>query len=205
MKPAIAIEELRPKRKRAKLKRSHSGMEGDRAMRGARRETAIGRFSALLVSCLVLLSASAAAGENRKAMSVHVKQGQVRATPSFLGKILAVLSYGDRVEVLDNKGGWIQIVPLRKGPSGWMHSSALSEKRIVLKAGGKKTEVAASGGELALAGKGFNAEVEAEFKKRHKDVDFTWIDRMEAMTVPPEKIGVFLREGGLSSAQGGGK
>jgi SH3-like domain-containing protein len=163
------------------------------------------RFSAILVSCLVLLMASAAAGAGRKAMSVQVKQGQVRATPSFLGKILATLSYGDRVEVLENKDSWIKIVPAGKGPSGWMHSSALTEKRIVLKAGGKETEVAASGGELALAGKGFNADVEAEFRKQHKDIDFSWIDRMQAIKVPPEKISVFLREGGLAPAQGGGK
>lgn len=174
-------------------------------MDGARRETVIARFSALLVACFVLLSASAAAGEGRKAMSVQVKQGQVRATPSFLGKILSTLSYGDRVEVLESKDSWIKIVPPRKAPSGWMHSSALTEKRIVLKAGGKEAEVAASGGELALAGKGFNAEVEAEFKNRHKDIDFSWIDRMQAMKIPPEKISVFLREGGLSPAQGGGQ
>jgi hypothetical protein len=34
-------------------------------------------------------------------MSVTVKQTQVRATPSYLGKILGLLSYGDKVTVLD--------------------------------------------------------------------------------------------------------
>jgi hypothetical protein len=163
------------------------------------------RFSATLVSCLVLLMASAAAGEGGKAMSVQVKQGQVRATPSFLGKIVATLSYGDRVEVLEKKNPWIKVLPPGKGAPGWMHASALSEKRIVLKAGRKEAEVAASGGELALAGKGFNADVEAEFRKTHKDIDFSWVDRMQAMKVPQEKIGAFLREGGLAPAQGGGK
>jgi hypothetical protein len=86
-----------------------------------------------------------------------------------------------------------------------MHASALSEKRIVLKAGGKDAEVAASGGELALAGKGFNADVEAEFKARNRKIDFSWIDRMQAMKVPPEKITAFLQEGGLAPPQGGGK
>jgi SH3-like domain-containing protein len=165
----------------------------------------IARFYVLLVSCLVLLTVSAAVGEGRKEMSVQVKQGQVRATPSFLGKILATLSYGDRVEVLEDKGGWIRIVPPGKGSPGWMHSSALSEKRIVLKAGKKEAEVAASGGELALAGKGFNADVEAEFKRKNKEIDFSWIDRMQAIKVPQEKISAFLREGDLAPVQGGGK
>ena len=165
----------------------------------------IARFYVLLVSCLVLLTVSAAVGEGRKEMSVQVKQGQVRATPSFLGKILATLSYGDRVEVLEDKGGWIRIVPPGKGSPGWMHSSALSEKRIVLKAGKKEAEVAASSGELALAGKGFNADVEAEFKRKHKEIDFTWIDRMQTIKVPQEKISAFLREGDLDPVKGGGK
>jgi SH3-like domain-containing protein len=163
------------------------------------------RFSVLLVFCLVLLMASAAAGEGRKAMSVQVKQGQVRATPSFLGKIVATLSYGDRVDVLEEKKPWIKVLPPGKGAPGWMHASALSVKRIVLKAGRKEADVAASSGELALAGKGFNADVEAEFKKTHKDIDFSWVDRMQAMIVPQEKIGAFLREGSLAPAQGGGK
>jgi SH3-like domain-containing protein len=164
------------------------------------------RISALLAaSCLLLLMASGSAGESRKAMSVQVRQGQVRATPSFLGKIVATLSYGDRVEVLEEKEPWIKVLPPRKGAPGWMHSSALSAKRIVLKAGAKEAEAAASRGELALAGKGFNADVEAEFKKKHRDVDFTWIDRMQAMNVPQEDIGAFLREGGLAPAQGGGQ
>lgn len=136
-------------------------------------------------------------------MSVQVKQGHVRATPSFLGKVISTLAYGDRVETLEEKDGWIRIVPPGGKAPGWMHSSALSEKRIVLKAGTKEAEVGASSGELALAGKGFNAEVEAAFKAKNKDVDFTWIDRMQDMNVPPDKIHDFVQEGKLISAEGG--
>ena len=163
------------------------------------------RFFGMLVSCLLLLSVSAAVAEGGKAMSVQVKQGQVRATPSFLGKIVATLAYGDRVQALEDRNGWVKVVPPGSKTPGWMHSSALTEKKIVLKAGRKETAAAASSGELALAGKGFNSDVEAEFKKKYKNIDFTWIDRMESMKVPPDRIGVFLREGGLAPAQGGGK
>jgi len=159
----------------------------------------------LPVFLLVLVMVSAAAGDARKMMSVQVRQGEVRATPFFLGKIVSTLSYGDRVEVLETREGWIRVAPQGKSVTGWMHTSALSEKRIVLKAGGKDAQVAASGGELALAGKGFNADVEAEFKSRNRNIDFSWIDRMQAMKVPPEKITAFLQEGGLAQAQGGGK
>ena len=163
------------------------------------------RVSAVLFFCFLLLIAVAAVEGAKKAMSVQVKQGQVRATPSFLGKIVANLAYGDRVEVLDEKEGWVKVLLPGKAGDGWMHSSALSEKRIVLKAGAKEAEIAASGGELALAGKGFNAEVEAEFRAKNKNIDFTWINRMQEMKVPPERISAFLQEGKLSSVQGGGK
>jgi hypothetical protein len=162
-------------------------------------------FSALPVFLLVFLMASTTEGDAMKMMSVQVKRGEVRATPYFLGKIVATLSYGDRVEVLGSKESWFRVSLKGKDVTGWMHASALSEKRILLKAGEADAPVAASSGELALAGKGFNADVEAEFKARNRNIDFTWIDRMQGMKVPPERIVAFLQEGGLVPAQDGGK
>lgn len=162
------------------------------------------RFSSgMPVFFLVLLMASTTSGDARKMMSVQVKQGEVRANPFFLGKIIATLSYGDRVEVLGTKESWIRVAPSGKTVTGWMHSSALSSKRIVLRAGGKDAQTAASSGELALAGKGFSADVEAEFKAKNRKIDFSPIDRMQAMKVPPEKIASFVQEGDLVPAQGG--
>ncbi|MFH0880636.1 MAG: hypothetical protein V2A34_13050, partial [Lentisphaerota bacterium] len=53
----------------------------------------------------------------------------------------------------------------------------------------------ASGEELALAGKGFNSDVEAEFKSQNKNVDFTWVDKMEKMKETPDELISFLKEG----------
>ncbi len=161
--------------------------------------------SVLTTFLLVLLLASAAALAATKAMSVQVRKGELRATPGFLGKIVATLSYGDRVEVLEQRKPWIRVSPAGKTVAGWMHSSALSEKRIVLKAGARDTQAAASGGELALAGKGFNADVEAEFKAKNRNLDFSAIDRMQATEVSQDRILSFLREGGLPSGEGGAR
>jgi hypothetical protein len=46
--------------------------------------------------------------------------------------------------------------PVRK--TGWLHQSALTKKTISMKAGGQDVATAASGDELALAGKGFNSD-----------------------------------------------
>ena len=152
----------------------------------------------IVLVCFPVFSGAAFAGTM---MSVQVKQGDVRATPAFLGKIVSSVRYGDRVDVLEKKDGWMRIGPTAKSSAGWIHSSALTEKQIVLQAGSGDAKVAASGGELALAGKGFNAEVESEFKARNRNLDFSIIDRMQAREISQERIAAFLKEGGLGGGQ----
>ncbi len=135
-------------------------------------------------------------------MSVQVRNGQVRATPSFLGSIVAPVAYGERVTVVQTQGEWMK-VSTTGGKTGWIHNSALSKKTIVMKAGDQNVQTGASGDELALAGKGFNSDVEAQFKANNKDVDFTWVDKMEKMKVSPEESAAFLKEGGLKPSEGG--
>ena len=101
-------------------------------------------------------------------LSVQVKEGQLRSAPSFLGSVMAALAYGDQVELIEDKGAWKQVA-IRK-LRGWMHMSALTTKKIVLQAGAANVQTSATGSELALAGKGFNAKVEAEFKKKNKNI-----------------------------------
>jgi uncharacterized protein YgiM (DUF1202 family) len=132
-----------------------------------------------------------------KEMSVTVKETQVRQSPSFMGKVLATLVYGDRVEVSEEKRGWARIaIPGGRG-KGWVNLSALTNKKIVMKAGSKDVEKSASSSEVALAGKGFNEEVEAKYKS-DKNLDYTWIDRMETFVFPPEELAAFMDEAGLS-------
>jgi uncharacterized protein YgiM (DUF1202 family) len=137
-----------------------------------------------------------------KMMSIQVKNGAVRSKPSFLGKIVAQLKYGDRVSVQDAKGSWYFIDRPAGRTDGWMHSSALSMKKIVLNPGASDVEQAASSDEITLAGKGFNQQVEKEFKSKNPQVDFTWINKMEKMTVSQNQIQFFIKEGRLSPRGG---
>lgn len=136
-------------------------------------------------------------------MSVQVKEAPVRANPSFVGKIAGTLAYGDQVEVAQTQGAWSKVTG--GGVSGWIHTSALSSKKIALTAGQEQAKVAASGDELALAGKGFNSDVEAKFKADHKNVDFTWIDRMERIKIPAAEMQAFLKAGDVTPKEGGSK
>jgi hypothetical protein len=74
--------------------------------------------------------------------------------------------------VLEERAGWMRVAVPGKNIKGWMHGSALSSKRIVLQAGAEDVQRAATTGEIALAGKGFNEQVEREFRAQNKDVDF---------------------------------
>lgn len=147
---------------------------------------------------LLAVVAVAAVGEE---MSVTVRETQLRENPVFLGRVLELLSYADRVEVLEEQGPWYR-VEASSGRSGWVHSSALTTKRIVLQAADSGAETGASGTEVALAGRGFNEEVENRYKDE-QNLDFSKVDRMEGFEYSPEVLLAFLEEGGLEIPEGG--
>ncbi len=133
-------------------------------------------------------------------MSVQVQDGQVRATPSFLGAVTAKLPYGAAVEAQAEQNGWIP-VRTEAGQQGWMHKASLSKKKIVMTAGGAGA-TGASSDELALAGKGFNSDVEAQFKKQNPSVNFAAVDRMAKIKIAPQEMQQFLTAGSVKPAGG---
>ena len=134
-------------------------------------------------------------GETRQ---VQIRNGQIRATPSFLGKIVARVEYGDRLTIGEEQAGWRRVALTSLAGEGWIHDSALTTKKIILAADDADLRQAAESDEIALAGKGFNQEVEQEFRSRNKQLDFSWLDRMESRWPPQaEKIREFLQQGGL--------
>ncbi|MBC8424349.1 SH3 domain-containing protein [bacterium] len=154
------------------------------------------RWLPLLLPLLAVAAAWAAA----QMLSVQVREGQLRERPTFLGKVVATVEYGDRMEVVSTRGGWTKV--RGDGAEGWIHTSALTEKRVVLESGGRDVDTGASGEELALAGKGFNDEVEGEFRDGNPDVDYDWVDRMEEMVVSAEDAAEFLEYGDVEPAGG---
>ncbi len=151
----------------------------------------------VFVSLYVVFSGFA---ESPKTMSVQVREGQLRITPSFLAEIIAKPVYGDRVEIIQDKGPWKKVA--NRGVQGWMHISALTAKNIVLKAGAANVQTTATGSEIALAGKGFSEEVEKQYKNLNRNLDYAWVDRMEKFQVSPKQMQAFLKEGNVMPAEG---
>jgi SH3-like domain-containing protein len=125
-----------------------------------------------------------------KTLYVAIKSAALKSSTGFFASTRTTLKLGDSVTVLQEKGKWVEV----RAPSGsgWIASSSLSSKRII--AAGATS---ASAGEIALAGKGFNQEVENAYKQSGT-LDYGAIDAIEAQTIPTDVLRSFLEEGRLA-------
>ncbi len=136
----------------------------------------------------------AAAGET---LYVQVAETRLRRDASFLSPSTAVLVFGESVEKLSGSAGsWFRVSRSR-GAEGWVHASALTTMRLVLKAGEKDAPVPTGRAEPTLAGKGFSAETEGDFKARNPALDFATLDTLERECPSDDAVLQFAREGEL--------
>ena len=138
-------------------------------------------------------------------MSVQVKSSALRSSPSFLASVVASVAFGEQVRCLQQTSdGWAEVVTAG-GKRGYIHTSALGGKQVEFSSGGSTSGTGASGKELALAGKGFNQNVEDQFSASHGSLDYATVDRMEQIKISSREIQDFVKAGGLRPLQGGVK
>ncbi len=159
----------------------------------------------VVIALLLLAAAAVFAADPLPERSVIVKETQVRDKPSYAGKILGKLVYTDRVQVLEMPAGssWVKVRLAAKKLEGWVHVSALAkDEKPVVRAGSTDAAAAASGSDVALAGKGFNPEVEAEYRK-DPTLNYAAVDEMERYAVASAALSAFALQGGLLMEGGG--
>jgi hypothetical protein len=156
------------------------------------------RIRALVFTVMIVLVTFLIA-EN---LFVKVQSACLRKEPKFYATTIVYLKAGESVVKISSQGGW-HFVKTAGGIEGWLHSSAVQTKKIDLVTMDKSLKAKASAEEVALASKGFNEQVEKEYKARNKDISFAWVDRMLAIKVTPEQIRKFLQEGKLAEFGGG--
>ena len=165
------------------------------------------RIRRVVVISLFLLAAVAVfAADPLPQRSVIVRETMIRDKPSFTGKILGKLLYTDRVQILEMPAGssWMKVRLVAAKLEGWIHVSALAkDDKPVVKAGTESVAMAASGSEVALAGKGFNPEVEAEYRK-NASLNYKAVDLMEELVILPAALASFIAQGGLT-VEGGSR
>jgi hypothetical protein len=146
---------------------------------------------------IVIGALSALLGMSVRADTVQVREATIRERPSFLGRVVGNAAYGDVLATAEIQGPWIQVA--RAGRTlGWVHASALTRRTVQLRSGDEDVDPTVSSDELALAGKGFSAEIEARYRARHGDAGFKQLDRMEQLAVAPRERAAFLKQGGLT-------
>ncbi|AEF87004.1 conserved hypothetical protein [Treponema primitia ZAS-2] len=154
------------------------------------------RLILFIVLGLSVTSFMAAQSLKGKTAYVTARKLELKSSTAFFADVLGALSYGDQVTVQDEYQKWAKVQTTDK-PSlnGWVASSSLTTKRIIASDG-----TSASASEIALAGKGFNQEVENAYRQSEK-LNYDAIDAMEASGVPNRQLYNFLLEGHLARGE----
>ena len=128
---------------------------------------------------------------------VEVKLVKLRAAPQAWAAATKELGYGTAVTVLEERGGWSKIA-LAAQEEGYVHSSALTTKRVVFQGSAAGQEIAAAdANSVVLAGKGFNRDVESGFKQSEKGLSFEAVDALEKQVVRAQDLEQFIKAGCL--------
>ncbi len=126
---------------------------------------------------------------------VVTRENAVREQCRFFAPVKVKVSYGDALEVLSEDGDWFMVK--FEEQEGCIHQSAVTEKRLKRKKTGTATAGTATEEEVALAGKGFNPQVEKRYREEHPDAEFATVDYIEGIDVPEEALLEFIESGGL--------
>lgn len=141
---------------------------------------------------------SASAGSQAKAtgqMNIQVREVVVKTSPDYMAPSAGTLTYGMKVNVIGGQGNWYQV----DQPAGWLPKSALTEHKVAVNPDAKFSKGTVKHDEVALAGKGFNPDVEAQFKRDNAGLaaTFTQVDRVEGFGASDEELRAFQTAGKL--------
>ena len=126
---------------------------------------------------------------------VSAKSVALKSSTWFFAGTRGTLEMGAQVTVLQVNGNWAEVrSSANSSLSGWTQVSNLSARQIV------SSGTSASASEIALAGKGFNQEVEDAYKSDGA-LNFEDVDRTEANAVSQDELYQFVVEGHLITGE----
>lgn len=145
-----------------------------------------------ITASFFLLAAAAAA--SAETVTVITRENAVREDCRFLAPVKIKVSYGDQLDVTAREGDWFRVK--FRNAKGCIHKNAVTERTAALSEASKKGYSTTSD-EVALAGKGFNPEVEKSYKGKHPELDFNAVDGIEGYRVTDDSLKAFIKDGGL--------
>lgn len=127
---------------------------------------------------------------------VHYREAKMAAKPSLLAPRVMVVRYGAALEVLGEEGSWYKVREPKSRAVGYVHAVATTPRRVVLKSN-RAVDVRADAGDVVLAGKGFNPEVERQLAATNPKLNFKGVDEMERLRVSDAELTAFIKAGKL--------
>jgi hypothetical protein len=152
----------------------------------------------IIITVLLLLTATLLTAADT--LKVTVKSTKLRKSPKFYAPTVTTLEFGDAIQKLSEQGAWIQ-GQTAAGLQGWVHSAAVEKPSFSLTAR-RTSGTGTTADEVALAGKGFNEQVENEYRKT-TDLDYAWVDRMSQIKIDEADMEQFMKDGKLGEFGGG--
>jgi hypothetical protein len=149
----------------------------------------------MTVLLLLTALASGTGFEPGAEVAVKVMRQYLYPTPAFYAQPLLELALGQVLTVVEVGTAWYR-VSTASDQTGWVHSTALAAA-----SSGSGTVGSGSGAatqdEVTLAGRGFNSEIEAQYRSDNPSLDFAKVDAMEDLEVASEALTAFLSAGGI--------
>jgi hypothetical protein len=149
---------------------------------------------------LLLLLPMAALAEVRY---VQVEKARLLKRASAFSALVAVLPYRTKVEVLNPQGAFFRVQA--KQGKGYLAAASLTVNQPKFTSQTSVGNVTSD--EVATATKGFNAQVESEYRQQNPNLPYAVLDRLEAQTTCPEPQSAyksFRKQGKLGEFQNGG-
>jgi hypothetical protein len=156
------------------------------------------RICVVLVFLLLLPGATFA-----EVMYVKVAKTRLLSRASAFSKTKATLKYRTKVTVLVKKGAYFKV--RTKQGTGYLPKRSLLVKKPRYSSRLKGKYV--SSDEVALATKGFNEQVESDYKHQHRDLPYAELDQLEKDTTYKDVTKTFRsfrKKGKLGEYQEGG-
>ncbi len=134
---------------------------------------------------------------------VQIARARLLKRPSAFSPTVKTLAYRTAVTVVSRRGAFYLVTGKRR--HGYIAASSLAAHRP--KFASKIAGTYVSSNEVATATKGFNAQVEAQYRQQNANLPYAYLNQLEKATHypnPQAAFGEFRKQGKLGEFQAGG-
>ncbi|MEE9549916.1 MAG: hypothetical protein V3W08_05905 [Candidatus Binatia bacterium] len=149
----------------------------------------------IITGLVILLSLGSVNVALAKKITVRVKEAKICKEKVYRLPFVATVKRGDLLEEISMEEDWYK-VKTAADKVGWIKASSVLPSKVELTTEETGLEQVAEA-EVTLAGKGFNEQVEREYREENPDLDFDIVDQIEKIGIDERDLEKFILEGKL--------